>query len=173
MNIISEAFNTFKRIITKLVQSPKHFRLIESIDHKHQAQGEEGIDTDDKSEIVASILSAIFSSPELYVPMYCDKVKSANHAAELMDVLPLIYIWNQNVENGSFALSINGSIVGRFVEKFMSRSHVDFKNVRDEIMETLSRSSINTVSSFCEGTGDLPSVLFSGSSRKEMVAGLK
>ena len=112
------------------------------------------------SKILVTLLSSIYSNHELTLPLYCDFIKSEKDADNLKDILPLIYIWNEDELNHTFSVSINGSIVGSLLETIMPRSNPKFNTIRDDAMTILKESIIPSIISTCEKFGATPSVVF-------------
>jgi hypothetical protein len=76
------------------------------------------------------------------------------------DVLPLIYIWNENRKLGSFTVSVNGSALGYLLEALVPRSNLSFIRIRDESISVIVGLSNKMIVSVCEKTGAFPSDIF-------------
>lgn len=113
-----------------------------------------------EKETAQSLLTAILSHESLAKPVYCPEVQSEGDASTMADILPLVYIWNEDQSRGSFSVSINGSIVGSILEQKVNRSNVSFKRIRDEVMRVLSQATQGAVVSSCESIGAMPSQIF-------------
>ena len=105
-------------------------------------------------------LSLIFNDEKLVHPIYCPNITSEEYTNNNQKSLPLIYIWNENLDTGSFTVSVNGYIVGYLLEAFCSRDNPDFKPMKDQIMAILSETTTNAIVSMCEQLRTLPSKLF-------------
>lgn len=113
-----------------------------------------------EKEIVQQLLAAIFSHETLSKPIYCSYVRSEADASRLSADLPLIYIWNEDRQCGSFSISVNGPIVGSILEQKVPRSDASFERIRDEAMRVIRDVSQGSVVSTCQKLGALPSDLF-------------
>jgi hypothetical protein len=113
-------------------------------------------------KIVEFLLSIIFSNHELTMPLYCGFIRSTACVDELHDILPLVYIWNENEADQSFTVSINGSIIGALLEKVIPRSSLDFMSVRDEVLSVLQKAMTQSIVTTCEKFDAMPSIVFSG-----------
>lgn len=113
----------------------------------------------EQKALVTDFLSLILNNEKLSMPVYVHDIETEQDAEE-KEILPLIYLWNENRENNSFSLSVNGKIVGYLLEPFCSREHPQFAEIRDETMRVLSIASQKAVVSACEESGGFPSELF-------------
>jgi hypothetical protein len=124
------------------------------------------------SRIANQVIDDIWDDPRrLCLPFYRLDIKSEAQA-NLMGGLPLIYIWNEVVEKGtlkSFSFSVNGEIVGSFLEKRLSRSEPSFGFVRDRVME-LKAFSVEVIHSACAKARRRPSELYPSDARKPVDA---
>jgi hypothetical protein len=110
--------------------------------------------------IVQSLLSEIFNNESIAKPVYCPEVQSEADARSMAESLPLIYIWNEDRNRGSFSISVNGRVVGSILERKVNRSSPSFGPIRDEVMQVLQQATQGSVVSACERIGALPSVVF-------------
>lgn len=115
---------------------------------------------ENEKKVVQALLSAIFHDESLSKPVYCGHVKSEDDAQRLSSELPLVYIWNEDQDKGSFSVSVNGSIIGSILEQQVPRSSPAFQRIRDEAIRVLSAASSKSVVSTCQKIGAFPSVLF-------------
>ena len=111
------------------------------------------------------VLQNIYDNLDLSTPNYCAEVTSAEMAAQLSDSLPLIYLWNEDLNTGSFLLSINGALLAYLIEALIPRSDESFTTVLDSVTAILSASTRHSIVAACEKSGLPPSVVFSGRQR--------
>ena len=113
----------------------------------------------DKHQIVSSLLSYIINDKKLSYPLYLHEI-TCEEDAENLGLYPIVYVWNENREAGSFSISINGKAVGHLLEAVVPREHSQFNTIRDETMLALSKAANESVVSTCEAAGLYPSDLF-------------
>jgi hypothetical protein len=116
----------------------------------------------DLNEIADDVIGEIWSDPRMYVPVYRSDIRSEAQA-DATPGLPLMYIWNEMVENGmlrGYSFSVNGSAVGALLEKRLPRSHPAFARVRDSIMEVIRTSQGKVVMESCIEAQQRPSWLY-------------
>ncbi len=113
----------------------------------------------DEHKIVSSLLSLIINDQVLSNPVYLEEIKTENDG-DALGIAPLVYIWNENREAGTFSVSVNGKAVAHLLESFVPRKHKGFTKMRDEAMLALSKTSKETIVSLCGQLGVYPSQLF-------------
>ncbi len=111
-------------------------------------------------ELVSNLLSYIIHDEMLSTPVYLSEVKTFEDAHSI-GVAPVIYIWNEDRDIGSYTVSVNGDAVAHLLEGALPRKHSQFNTVRDEVIAALTRMVSATIASVCENTGAFPSDLFS------------
>ncbi len=114
---------------------------------------------EEKDPIVLKCLSIILNDEILFKPVYLKELKTEEEA-EIIDELPLVYLWNEDINNGTFSLSINGRIIGRMLESYCSRNDPKFVPRRDEITNVLSDVSKKSVVNICSRLRISPSKIF-------------
>jgi hypothetical protein len=110
--------------------------------------------------ILKNLLSSIFSDSKLSLPLYCDFIHSEDDANNLQNILPLVYIWNEDKINHTFSVSINGSIVGSLLETILPRSNDNFNIIRDIALSVIKETSLSAIRNICEKAEAMPSVVF-------------
>jgi hypothetical protein len=105
-------------------------------------------------------LAAEVDDGKLLKPVYISWIKTEKDA-ETNSPLPLIYLWNEDPQAGTFTVTVNGRQVASLLETLLPREHAEFVATRDNIMTVLAKSSTAAVVAACERTGLLPSLGFS------------
>jgi len=113
----------------------------------------------DKDELVKSLVAYIFNDQKLSMPVYLNEIQSEQDADSL-GLYPVIYIWNECRDTGSFSVSINTKPIAHLLEGHIPRSHSNFNQVRDKVASILSNVSQSTVISTCQKVGAYPSDVF-------------
>lgn len=116
----------------------------------------------DLNKIANDVVGEVWSDVRLYVPVYRFDIKTEEEANS-KDGLPLMYIWNEKIKDGvltGFSFSINGSIIGSMLEKFLPRSHSEFIRVRDLIIGGIQSSQNKVVMDNCMKARKRPSDLY-------------
>ena len=113
----------------------------------------------DTHEYAGSLLSFIMNDKNLYLPVYVHGM-SCEADGNLLGLYPLIYVWNENQDKGTYTVSINGRVVGHLLEGAVPREHSSFCAIRDEVMSALVQSASNSVASVCKASKKLPSDIF-------------
>ena len=127
----------------------------------------------DLTKIANKVIDDIWDdSRRMFIPVYLTDIKTESQANAAQD-LPLCYIWNELVESGalrSFSFSVNGSIVGSFLEKRFPRSHPEFAHLRDSIIESVRNSQLKVIQDTCSKAGRRPSELYPSDPKKAISA---
>ncbi len=108
-----------------------------------------------------AVIGALMSDRGVSQPLYCSEITCEQDGERMSDVLPLIYIWNEDPKRGTCSISINGPIVGEILEAYLPRSAPEFPVLRDKIIEVIRETWPPTIMATCERAGTLPSVVFS------------
>jgi hypothetical protein len=116
--------------------------------------------TEVEKSVVQFVLQEIFDDERLSRLVFCKEVTSEADTEALAGSLPLIYIWNEDRQRGTFSISINGPILDGLIETLLPRDHPSFKRVRDEVTSVLAIATQRAVVSTCEKAGALPSDVF-------------
>ncbi len=114
------------------------------------------------NKIANDVVGEVWSDSRLYVPVYRADIKTEAQANAATD-LPLLYIWNEVVENSQlkgFSFSINGPIIGKMLERHLPRTDPDFVFVRDTIMRGIHGSQNQAVMEVCAKARKRPSELY-------------
>lgn len=110
-------------------------------------------------KISHDLTAYILNDEKLSTPVYLGQLKTEQDA-ETLDLFPIVYIWNENKEAGTFSVSINGKAVGHILEGAMPRKSPFFDTVRDTVMKNLSQVSQATIIETCQEIGAVPSDIF-------------
>lgn len=113
----------------------------------------------DYEAIIKFAVSDLMSKDGLSTPVYRPDIVKESDAEGRKD-LPLVYIWNEDPQAGSFRLSVNGNIVGYCLEAIVPRSDPMFAQCRDRIIQIISDLMQSAVLSTCEKARCLPSQIF-------------
>lgn len=116
--------------------------------------------SEQEKAVAQYLLSFVFNDEQLSKPVYCKQVRSEQDAERLSGDLPLVYVWNENRQSGTFAVSVNGPILGDLLEGIVPRDDPSFVRIRDEAMSVLAKTSQGAVVSTCQKIGAYPSDLF-------------
>ncbi|MCG7884229.1 MAG: hypothetical protein JAY96_21875 [Candidatus Thiodiazotropha endolucinida] len=98
-------------------------------------------------------------SKEKFVLVYLPHITSEEDANEIA-IAPIVYIWNENRKARSFTVSVNGKAIGCILEEILPRTHPEFSNVRDYVLNIIADISNRTVLETCNRLGMFPSELF-------------
>ena len=104
-------------------------------------------------------MAYIFNDEKLSAPVYLSEIQSEQDGDKL-GLYPIIYIWNECRDTGSFSVSINTKPIARLLEGHLPRSHSKFDQVRDETAKILSAVSQKSIISTCQKVEAFPSDIF-------------
>ena len=110
--------------------------------------------------VVKSLLSFILNNDKLSMPVYLSHIHSETDAEEI-GMYPVIYIWNESKEKGSFSVSVNTKPIAHLLEGQIPRSHRNFEEIRDKVAQNLSEVLEASIISTCQRLGAYPSDVFS------------
>lgn len=110
-------------------------------------------------QFVSQVLSLVLNDKTLALPIFMPDIRTEEDAYNCNN-LPLIYIWNEDKNLGSFTVSVNGTIVRYLLESLVSCEHPQFVEFRDQIQQLLSDSSKKAILNRCKLTGLFPSDCF-------------
>jgi hypothetical protein len=113
----------------------------------------------DRDTLVKSLLSFILNDEEFSKPVYLNNIRSEKDADEI-GMYPVIYIWNECKELGSFSVSVNTQPISHLLEGQLPRNHRYFDEIRDEVATALSTISEKSIISTCQKVGAFPSEVF-------------
>ena len=110
-------------------------------------------------KVTEIFLSLIFNEPSISDPVYMPEVTS-EHDAENLGIAPLVCVWNENRESGTFSVSINKTCVEHLLETFVPKENENFTPIRNEIIAALHSSVPSAISEACGQSGLMPSQLY-------------
>lgn len=93
-----------------------------------------------RKTIVENVLSIVFSDPKLSEPSYISGLSNEKQTEMFGNTFPLQYIWNEYLTSEGrlgYSFSINGSVIGYILERFIPRHDPNFNNIRDEIIHLM------------------------------------
>ena len=112
--------------------------------------------------VVQEIFERIVRDRTLSFPWYQPWVRSAGHAEENADLLPLVYSWDEVVTDGilrSFNVSVNSSRMAELLAQRLSRGDPAFRETLGLLTNLLAKAQNNTVVGICRQFGLTPSQL--------------
>ena len=104
------------------------------------------------SAIKMAVMSDILGDRMLSFPWYCPEIRSEAQAQAATADLPLVYSWNEVVQDGqirSFSVSVNGARLAALLQRYLPRTHPDFIVTRDELIRVLNVAQNNTMVQMC------------------------
>lgn len=113
----------------------------------------------DAQEVAKQLLTEISNDTDLCTPVYLSKVVSEEDI-EAKDNTPLVYIWDEDRESGSFHLSVNSRLVGNLLADVISREHEQFELIREGVAKAIAQTAQASVVNLCEQLGAYPSQVF-------------
>jgi hypothetical protein len=113
----------------------------------------------DSQEIARQLLTVISNDTMLCTPVYLEEIES-EHEVETWEDAPLVYLWNEDRQTGSFSLSVNGKLVEERLETLVPREHEQFELIRDGVINAIAQTAQNSVVETCEQLGAYPSKIF-------------
>jgi hypothetical protein len=118
-----------------------------------------------KQEIITKLLSVVLNDPNIHTPVYLDFLHTEQECESFMNSIdsnPLVYIWNENKELGTYSVSVSGKEVKYWLEKLnlVKQDHPQFNEIRDEAMLVISKVSDQAINSVCSKSGLFPSDIY-------------
>ena len=104
------------------------------------------------STIMMTIASEILGDRALCFPWYRPEIHSEAQAQAAGADLPLLYSWNEVVQDGqlrSFTVSVNGHRLAALLQRYLPRTDPDFVATRDELMRLLNEGQIAMMVKLC------------------------
>ncbi len=112
------------------------------------------------SAIMTTVASEILGDRALCFPWYRPEIRSEAQAQAAGPDLPLLYSWNEVVQDGqlrSFTVSVNGPRLAALLQRHLPRSHPDFLETRDELVRLLCEAQNATMLKLCRDFQASPS----------------
>jgi len=117
---------------------------------------------DNQDPIVSKMVKEIFQDRSLSTPVYRADLVTDNDIREKISSLPLIYIWNEDSELGTFIVSVNEVKIEEMLERQVDRSDALFAQYRDRISILVTSIVNQTVAETVRRMRLFPSSLFIG-----------
>lgn len=112
----------------------------------------------DTRQKVQDFLTLAAANPgDLMKPRYVGWLRDEAHADACSDQLPMLYVWNEDTQAGTFSYTVNGSLVSSLLETLLPREHPQFAAVRDELMRVLKEVTLDAMLHGCSEVGLMPS----------------
>ena len=95
------------------------------------------------STIMTTVASEILGDRALCFPWYRPEIRSEAQAQAAGADLPLLYSWNEVVQDGqlrSFTVSVNGHRLAAMLQRHLPRTDPDFVAARDQLMRVLNKA---------------------------------
>lgn len=95
------------------------------------------------STIMMTVAGEILGDRALCFPWYHPEIRSEAQAQAAAADLPLLYSWNEVVQDGqlrSFTVSVNGGRLAAMLQRYLPRTDPDFVATRDELMRVLNQA---------------------------------
>lgn len=110
-------------------------------------------------EQLAGMLVTDFMNQGIAEPQFCAFLRTEADIRGNENRIPLVYVWNENRQKGSFTVSVNGAKVAQFLEAQISRDNPRFSRVRDMAINVMAEAANNTLLKVCQKARMFPSQL--------------
>ena len=112
------------------------------------------------SAIMTAVASEILGDRALCFPWYRPEIRSEAQAQAAGADLPLLYSWNEVVQDGqlrSFTVSVNGHRLAAMLQRHLPRTDPDFVAARDQLMRVLNKAQNAMMLKLCREFQAFPS----------------